>query len=61
MNNINYIDIKNYIKMSIVKLHHNWYSMENAHQIIPRIWLGNYFSAQDAQFIHDNGISVVIN
>ena len=47
--------------MSIVKLHHNWYSMENAHQIIPRIWLGNYFSAQDAQFIHDNGISVVIN
>lgn len=47
--------------MSIVNLHHKWHSMKNANQIIPRLWLGNYFSAQDEQFIQDTGINVIVN
>ena len=34
---------------------------DNANQIIPRLWLGNFASSQDTNFIKQNNITVIIN
>jgi len=34
---------------------------ENAHKIIPGIWVGNYKSALDKTFLTENNIQVVVN
>jgi hypothetical protein len=39
----------------------NMIQMENAHEIIPRLWLGNYSAAKDEQFLKEKGIDVVFN
>jgi hypothetical protein len=36
-------------------------SQIDANQIIPRLWLGNYYSSQNVDFIQSNRITVVIN
>lgn len=33
----------------------------NADQIVPRLWLGNFHSSQDTHFIRKNNINVIIN
>jgi hypothetical protein len=33
----------------------------NAHEIIPRLWLGNAKASMDEQFIREKGIQVVFN
>jgi len=35
--------------------------INNADQIIPRLWLGNFNSSQNINFIKDNRITVIIN
>ena len=35
--------------------------MENAHEIIPRLWLGNSKAALDEQFLKEKGIETVFN
>jgi len=35
--------------------------VDNANQIIPRLWLGNFNSSQDANFLKQNRITVVVN
>lgn len=35
--------------------------MANAHEIIPRLWLGNIRAATDTDFLHQQNISVVFN
>ncbi len=35
--------------------------MDNAHEIIPRLWLGNFAASQDEQFLKQNGIETVFN
>lgn len=36
-------------------------SNENAHEIIPRVWLGNYKASQDEYFLKEKGIDTVFN
>jgi protein-tyrosine phosphatase len=35
--------------------------MDNAHEIIPRLWLGNFAASQDEQFLKQNKIETVFN
>ena len=35
--------------------------MDNAHEIIPRLWLGNFTASQDEQFLKARGIETVFN
>lgn len=35
--------------------------MDNAHEIIPKLWLGNIHAATDEQFLKQNGIETVFN
>jgi dual specificity phosphatase 12 len=37
------------------------YWVNDADQIIPRLWLGNFNSSQDIEFIKNNRITVIIN
>lgn len=36
-------------------------SPDNANEILPRLWLGNYHSAHDPEFIRTNNINMIIN
>ncbi len=36
-------------------------SFDNANEIVPGFWIGNYKSAHDVDFLHKNGISVIVN
>ena len=36
-------------------------NVDDAHQIIPRLWLGNFNSSQDVNFLNRNRVSVVVN
>lgn len=35
--------------------------MQNANEIIPRVWLGNRFAAWDVQWLKENNITVIFN
>ena len=37
------------------------YRMENAHEIIPKLWLGNIHAATNEQFLREKGIETVFN
>jgi protein tyrosine/serine phosphatase len=39
----------------------NMLPIENAHEIIPRLWLGNIRAAQDEHFLKEKGIETVFN
>jgi protein-tyrosine phosphatase len=39
----------------------NLLSMDNAHEIIPRLWLGNFNASQDERFLKEKGIEAVFN
>ena len=39
----------------------NLVSMDNAHEIIPHLWLGNAKAAHDEQFLKEQNIQVVFN
>lgn len=39
----------------------NLLEMDNAHEIIPRLWLGNYKASQDEYFLKQKNIEVVFN
>lgn len=34
---------------------------DNAHEILPRLWLGNFKASQDEQFLKEKGIETVFN
>lgn len=39
----------------------NGLQLDNAHEIIPRLWLGNFAASQDEVFLQQNGIDTVFN
>jgi protein-tyrosine phosphatase len=39
----------------------NLLQMDNAHEIIPRLWLGNFAASQDEIFLKQKGIDTVFN
>lgn len=39
----------------------NLLPVDNAHEIIPRLWLGNFHASQDEQFLKAHGIEAVFN
>lgn len=39
----------------------NLLQMDNAHEIIPKLWLGNYAASQDEYFLKEKGIETVFN
>lgn len=39
----------------------NLLHMDNAHEIIPRLWLGNFAASQDEIFLKQKGIDTVFN
>ena len=44
----------------IIKLY-RMMSNENAHEIVPRVWLGNFKASQDEYFLKQHGIDTVFN
>ena len=35
--------------------------MQNANEIVPRVWLGNRFAAMDEKWLKENNVSVIFN
>jgi protein tyrosine phosphatase len=47
--------------MNIIEAHQRMHGVGNASRITPQLWLGNYLSSQDEEFIRQQNIAVVVN